>query len=293
MSTIPFDQMHGFIWVNGQSIDWQDAKIHVLTHGLHYGSSVFEGIRVYNGKPFKLKEHLERLHHSAKCLGFEVPFSIEQLCQATIKQIDLNNIKNGYVRPVAWRGTETMLIGGGSKIANVAIAAWSTFEDKRKDLRTNGTRMCISKWRKPNPDASPYSSKAASIYTLCTIAKNDATTQGFDDAIMLDSEDNVTEGTTSNIFFIKDEKLFTPIPDRFLNGITRQTVIKLANDLGYEVSEIKISLDSIKNYDSAFLTGTAIEIMQIKEIDKKEFTINHPVYKRLCDEFTNLVMSSI
>jgi branched-chain amino acid aminotransferase len=198
-----FEKMDGKIWYNGEVIDWRDAKIHTLTHGLHYGSSVFEGIRIYNSRPFKVREHLDRLHHSAECLGFTIPFSTDQLVEATHTQIEMNKINDGYARPFAWRGTESMLIAGGSKVANTAIAVWPTFESDRKALRERGSRLCISTWRKPAANASPYSAKAASIYTLCTIVKNQATELGYDDALMLDGSGNITEGTTSNFFLIK------------------------------------------------------------------------------------------
>lgn len=285
--------MQGFIWINGQSVDWHDANIHVLTHGLHYGSSVFEGIRVYDFKPFKALEHMERLHHSAQCLGFKIEYSPQDLVSVTHEQIALNKIANGYVRPVAWRGTETLLIGGGSKIANVAIAVWESFEGKRQEMRERGSKMHISKWRKPNPDASPYTAKAASIYTLCTLAKNDATAAGFDDAVMLDSNGNITEGTTSNIFFIQGNTLITPLPDRFLNGITRQTLIGIARSRGYQVVETKVAAQDLEKIDAAFLTGTAIELMQINSIEQKQFTLNHPIYLDLSDAFSAFVKDTI
>ena len=288
MAQIPIDELQGLIWLNGKIVDWQNAKVHILTHGLHYGSSVFEGIRVYQGNAFKLNEHLSRLYHSAECLRFNIPYNIDELTFATNEQIQLNNITNGYIRPFAWRGTETLLISGGGKTANVAIAVWPIFEDSRSDIRERGIRMNISSWRKPAPNASPYTAKAASIYTLSTIVKNDAQSAGYDDSIMLDAASNVTEGTTSNIFFLKNNELHTPVADCFLNGITRQTIIKIATDKGYKTYERKIHIDEIASFDAAFLTGTAIEIMPIDCIEQHMFNTKHPITAVLTQAYLKL-----
>jgi len=291
MSQLPFDQREGKIWYNGQIVDWKDAKLHVLTHGLHYGSSVYEGIRVYNYKPFKLKEHIERLEHSSKCLGFELPYSVGEMCEHFLEQVKLNDIANGYGRPAAWRGSETMLIGGEGTKINLIIAVWKSFENKRNELRENGIRLCVSKWKKPNADASPYSAKCAGIYTLCTIVKNDAVANGFDDAILLDSRGFVTEGTTSNIFFIYGNELHTPLADCFLNGITRQTFIQIAKSNDIKVVERHISIEDAKKADAAFLTGTAIETTPVKSIDEKVYNISDTMYKMLAEEYSKLVNS--
>lgn len=284
----PFDQRDGYIWLNGEMLPWQDAKIHTLTHGLHYGSSVFEGIRVYNYKPFKLKEHLERLIHSAKTLGFAIPYTLEELEQHTLEVIKLNDIKNGYFRPAAWRGSETMLIGGTNANAYVLLSGWAEFENKRLELRERGVRLTISNWRKPDANASPYSAKAASIYTLCTIVKNDATANGFDDALMLDSQNNITEATTSNFFLIINDELHTPVPDRFLNGITRQTVIQIANTIGVKVVERYISQEDLRTAQSAFLTGTAMELTPIASINDVTYDHKHQLFAKFCDEYEKL-----
>ncbi len=291
MAQIPFDQRDGKIWYNGQIVDWKDAKLHVLTHGLHYGSSIYEGVRIYNYKPFKLKEHMERLKHSANCLGFELPYGVNELCEKFLEQIALNDIANGYGRPAAWRGSETMLIGGEGTKINVILAVWKSFENKRNELRENGIRLCISKWRKPNADSSPYSAKCAGVYTLCTIAKNEAVGNGFDDALLLDSRGFITEGTTSNVFFIYGNELHTPTADCFLNGITRQTFIHIAKEKNIKVVERHISLDEAKKADSAFLTGTAIETNPIKSIDDKEYSLSNEIYKLLSNEYSKLVNS--
>lgn len=291
MTQIPFDKMTGQLWFDGQSLDWQRAQIHVLTHGLHYGSSVFEGVRIYEGKPFKLVDHLERLHYSANCIGFEIPYSVEQLKEAFMEQLELNKVSNGYGRPAAWRGSETMLIGGeGTKIHTI-LAVWKSFESRRNDIRERGIKMCISKWRKPNADASPYSAKAASIYTIGTIVKNEAASKGFDDSLMLDSKGNITEGSTSNVFFVFGNELHTPLPDCFLNGITRQTIIQIAKKLGITVKERHIPLDDIKDATAAFLTGTAIEMMPIQLIENLNFELNNELTNKLAQEYAKLVNS--
>lgn len=289
MNTVPFDKRQGKAWVNGEITDWQDAKIHILNHGLHYGSSVYEGIRVYNHIPFKVHEHMQRLLDSANEIGFSLPYSVAQLTDACLEQISLNNIANGYVRPIAWRGSETMLIGGKDCSINTAVFVWSSFESARNTLRETGIRLTISKWRKPRPDASPFRAKAASIYTLATMIKNEAENRGFDDALVLDDAGNITEATTSNFFTIKNSKLYTPTPDCFINGITRQTIIEVARDLNIEVIEGKITPEFVQSADSCFLTGTAIEIMPIKQIDEFLYDINHPMLQILTTAFKNAV----
>jgi branched-chain amino acid aminotransferase len=289
MAQIPFDKITGKIWLNGESIDWQEAKIHILTHGLHYGTSVFEGIRVYDGKPFKLHEHMIRLKHSADVLGMNIDYSADELDKAAMEQIEANEIQNGYMRPVAWRGSEEMLIGGASCTTNVAIAVWKSFESKRSETRDRGIKLTISKWRKPQKDSSPFTTKAASIYTLASMVKNEAVNMDFDDGLMLDEHKNVTEASTSNIFFIKGNELHTPYPDCFLNGITRQTVVDIAAEHEIKLYERFIKQDDIQNFDAAFLTGTAIEIMPIQCIDNKEFETQHELIKFISNKYSQLV----
>lgn len=283
-----FDNRAGKIWYDGEFEEWKDSKIHILNHGLHYGSSVFEGIRVYDSQAFKLKEHMERLHASAKYLKFEIPYSVNELVEKALELIKKNNVKNGYMRPIAWRGCETMLIGGNGTKIHTAIAVWESFEIGRVTTRERGINMCISSWRKPSADSSPCHSKAASIYTLATIIKIDAQDAGFDDALMLDSADNITEATTSNFFAIINNELHTPIPDCFLNGITRQTIIQVAKAAGIKVYERHIKVEELKKAEACFLTGTAIEIMPVKKIDNLEFNINHTMILKLSEEFSKL-----
>lgn len=285
MQQIPFDQRDGYIWFDGEMVDARQAKLHVLSHGLNYGTTVFEGLRIYSGTPFKLREHMERLHHSANVLGFKIPYTVEQLCEEAWNVTRANNLQMGYIRPLAWRGTETMVIDGNGTTIHTAIAAWPTMSHIRSEQRDRGITLTVSNWRKPAANASPYNTKAVSIYTLSSIVKTQANNQGFDDGIMLDSHGNVCEGSTSNIFFIFGQELHTPIPDCFLNGITRQTVITLARELGIKVVERYIKQEEMQKADGCFLTGTAIEIMPISLIDDLQFDKSHPMITLLHDTF--------
>ena len=229
MEMVPYDKRTGKIWFNGETVNWQDAKIHVLNHGLHYASCVFEGERVYDGEIFKLEEHTDRLFYSADRLGIKVPFTKNEINEACKKIILIQKVKNGYVRPVIWRGSEMMAISAQKNKVNVAIASWewgSYFDPK---LKIDGIKLNISKWRRPAPNTIPWDTKAAGLYMICTLSKHEAEAQGFTDSMMLDYEGNVAEATGANIFFkTKDNELHTPIPDSFLDGITRRSVIEIA-----------------------------------------------------------------
>lgn len=256
------------VWMDGTIMPTAEAKISVMTHALHYGSSAYEGIRIYNYIPFKLEEHLQRFIHSANTLGMKIPYTITEIREACLRVTKDNDVKNGYMRPLVWRGQgDTMVISGASCPIHTLISAWSSFEAKRSDLRAKGLNLHISSWRKGTAQTSPCTAKVASIYTMSTMIKNEAEANGFDDAIILDLYDNITESSTSNLFFIKGEKLITPIPDCFLDGITRQTIIKeVAPKLGLRVEERHIKLEEIKEFDGAFSTGTAAELTPISSI---------------------------
>lgn len=288
-----FSDRDGLIWMDGKLLEWRDSNIHVLSHGLHYASSAFEGIRVYDNKPFKLNQHIARLFHSADVLGLKIKFSVLELEDACKQVVKENNIINGYIRPFIWRGTETMLISGGSEDAHVAIAAWPVFEEKRQELRERGAKLIISKWKKPNADSSPYTTKASCIYTLATMAKNEAIANGADEALMLSSDEYLTEATTANLFLIKNNELHTPIPDCFLDGITRQTIIELAQKKGIPVYQRRISRDELSEFEAAFLTGTAIEMMPIRSIVNFEFDIFHPLIHDLIKDYSELVRANV
>ena len=274
METIPYDKRSGKIWFNGTAVDWKDAKIHVLNHGLHYASCVFEGERVYDGEIFKLREHTERLFYSAKRMGIEVPYSIDEIDDACKKIVNIQNVKNGYVRPVIWRGSEMMAISAQKNKINVAIATWewgSYFDPKQK---LNGIKLNISSWRRPSPNSIPWDTKAAGLYMICTLSKHEAERDGFTDSLMLDHEGNIAEATGANIFFKNEEgEIHTPIPDSFLDGITRRSVIEIAKLKGIKVIERKIAPEEMKNFVGCFLTGTAAEVTPVSKIDKYEFKV--------------------
>ena len=274
METIPYDKRSGKIWFNGTAVEWKDAKIHVLNHGLHYASCVFEGERVYDGEIFKLREHTERLFYSAKRMGIEVPYSIDEIDDACKKIVNIQNVKNGYVRPVIWRGSEMMAISAQKNKINVAIATWewgSYFDPKQK---LNGIKLNISSWRRPSPNSIPWDTKAAGLYMICTLSKHEAERDGFTDSLMLDHEGNIAEATGANIFFKNEEgEIHTPIPDSFLDGITRRSVIEIAKLKGIKVIERKIAPEEMKNFVGCFLTGTAAEVTPVSKIDKYEFKV--------------------
>ena len=274
METIPYDKRAGKLWFNGVAVDWKDAKIHVLNHGLHYASCVFEGERVYDGKIFKLSEHTERLFYSAKRMGIEVPYSISEINDACNKIVNIQNVKNGYVRPVIWRGSEMMAISAQKNKINVAIATWewgSYFDPKQK---LNGIKLNISSWRRPSPNSIPWDTKAAGLYMICTLSKHEAEKEGFTDSLMLDHEGNIAEATGANIFFKnKEGEIHTPIPDSFLDGITRRSVIGIAKSKGITVVERKIKPEEMKSFEGCFLTGTAAEVTPVSKIDKYDFKV--------------------
>ena len=274
MEQIPFDKRAGKIWFNNELVDWSSAKVHVLNHGLHYASCVFEGERVYDGNIFKLSEHTERLFHSAKRMEIKIPYSQSEINQACNQIVSMQNVKNGYVRPVVWRGSEMMAISAQKNKTNVAIATWewgSYFDPK---LKLKGIKLNISKWRRPNPNSVPWDTKASGLYMICTLSKHEAESQGFTDSLMLDHDGNVAEATGANIFFKdKEGSLHTPIPDSFLDGITRRCVIDLAKSKKIKVIEKKIKPVEMSNFVGCFLTGTAAEITPVSQIDKFNFSV--------------------
>ena len=288
MAALPFDDRDGFIWFDGKLVDWRAAGIHVLTHGLHYGSCVFEGERVYNGKVFKLREHSQRLLESAKILGFEVPFTVEQIDEATLDTIKANNIVDGYVRPVAWRGSEMMGVAAQSSRIRVAIATWSWPSYWSPEARMRGIRLNMSEWKRPHPETAPTKAKAAGLYMICTMSKHKAEGDGFEDSLMLDWRGQVAEATGANVFFVFGNELHTPLPDCFLNGITRQTVIDLAKARGIAVVERPIMPEEMTQATECFLTGTAAEVTPVREIGPYSFTPGD-ITKQLIADYDALV----
>lgn len=272
MAMLPFDDRDGTIWFDGKLVPWRDAKIHVLTHALHYASCVFEGERVYGGKIFKLREHSERLINSGKLLGFDVPLSaaaIDEACNAVVKA---NNIVDGYVRPVAWRGAEQMGVAAQQTKIHVAVAVWEWPSYFSPEAKMKGIRLTMSKWARPAPNTAPTASKAAGLYMICTLSKHAAEAEGYDDALMLDYRGQIAEATGANIFLIIDGELHTPKPDCFLDGITRRTVIELAKKRGIKVVERAIMPDELGKAQEVFLTGTAAEVTPVGEIGQYRFT---------------------
>lgn len=272
MSMIPFDARDGVIWFNGELVPWQDAKLHVLTHGLHYASAVFEGERSYGGHVFKMTEHHERLKASAELLGFSLPYSVADIDQAAMAVLKENGIVDGYVRPIAWRGSEMMGVSAQNNRINVAVAAWEWPAYFSPEARLKGIRMTMADWRRPAPDTAPTRSKAAGLYMICTLSKHAAEAKGYNDALMLDYRGQIAEATGANIFLVQDGKLHTPTPDCFLDGITRRTVIDLARERGYEVIERAIMPEELGKTQEVFLTGTAVEVTPVAEIDDYKFT---------------------
>ena len=271
---IPYDKRDGKIWYNSELVNWSDVKLHVLSHGLHYASCVFEGERVYDGEIFKLEEHTSRFFHSAKRMGFEIPYSEDQINKASKNIISVQKVENGYVRPIAWRGSEMMAISAQQTKIHVAIATWewgSYFDPK---LKVEGIKLNISKWKRPAPDTIPWDTKASGLYMICTLSKHEAERDGYTDSLMLDHEGNVAEATGANIFFKdKDGNLHTPTPDSFLDGITRRTVIDIAKSKNIKVIERKITPDELKNFTGCFLTGTAAEVTPVSKIANYNFKV--------------------
>ena len=288
MEPIPFDKRSGKIWFNGEAINWADVKIHVLNHGLHYASCVFEGERVYDEEIFKLEEHTERLFHSASRLGFKIPYNQETINKACKDIVKIQKVKNGYVRPVAWRGSEMMAISAQQTKIHVAIAAWEWGTYFAKDIKMKGIKLDISKWRRPHPSMAPCKTKAAGLYMICTLSKHNAESKGFHDSLMLDHAGNVAEATGANIFFVKEKELHTPTPDCFLDGITRKTIIEIAKNKGLVVFERTIKVEELKNFEGCFLTGTAAEVTPVSQIDNYQFKVVN-IIKDLSDAYQSLV----
>ena len=288
MEIIPFDKRIGFIWYNGEFVEWQNATTHVLNHGLHYASCVFEGLRVYGEKIFKLEQHTDRLFHSAERMGMSIPFSKEELNFAQEETIKKMNIKYGYVRPVAWRGSEMMAVSAQKNKINVAVATWEWPSYFSKEDRLKGIALQTAIWRRPAPDTIPTDAKAAGLYMICTLSKHEAEKNGYSDALMLDYKGRISESTGSNIFFVINGEIHTPIPDCFLNGITRQTVIDIAKSQNINVIEREIYPDEIKNADEIFLTGSAVEVKPVGKIDDQIFNVGE-VTKTVSDLYMKTV----
>ncbi len=285
-----FDDQDGKIWFNGEMRPWRECTLHVLSHGLHYASSVFEGERVYSGQVFKLREHSQRLIDSATALGFVIPYSLEQIEQATRDTVAEQGYPDAYVRPVAWRGSEMMGVSSNREdsLINFAIAVWEWPSYFSPEARMKGIRLQTSKWKRPSPETEPVHCKAAGLYMICTLSKHAAEADGYEDALMLDWRGRIAETTGANIFLVQDGVLHTPIPDCFLDGITRRTVIGLAKDRGMEVIERALMPDEFERTDEVFVTGTAVEVTPVGEIDDFSFQVGS-ITRTLMEDYDALV----
>ncbi len=290
MSALPLEDRDGVIWLDGELVPWREARIHVLTHSLHYGSAVFEGERVYNGKIFKLREHSARLLASAKILGYEVPYSVEEIEAASRLVVEKNNISGGYVRPLAWRGSEVIGVSAKGARIHVAVAAFPWGAYYGEEALRNGIRLKTSAWRRPSPDSAPTASKAAGLYMICTMSRDAAEAAGYQDALMLDYRGQVAEATGANIFLVIDGQIHTPTPDCFLDGITRRTVMDLARKRGYEIIERAIFPEELSKAQEIFLTGTAVEVIPIGMIDELKFSVG-PITKQLQADYKELTQT--
>ncbi len=272
MSIIPFDQREGSIWFDGKMVPWKDAKIHVLTHGLHYASSVFEGERAYAGKIFKSKEHTQRFRNSANIMDFDLPYTDEEILAAKDAVVKANGGGDQYVRPVAWRGSEMMAVAAQHNTIHVAIATWAWPSMFDPETKMKGIRLDIADYRRPDPLCAPVHAKAAGLYMICTISKHKAENKGYADAMMLDWQGRVAECTGANIFFVKDGEIHTPIADCFLNGLTRQSVIAIARAQGMTVNERRIMPDELTSMNECFIVGSAAEVTPVAEVGPYKFT---------------------
>ena len=287
-----FADRDGWIWLDGEMVPWRDAQVHVLTHALHYASSVFEGQRAYNGVIFKLHEHSERLRRSAELLGFELPWSVEEIEAACKQVLKANELSDAYMRPVAWRGAESMGVAPGNTRPHLAIAAWQwgKYYDPRQS--ENGIRLEIAPWRRPAPYTAPTASKAAGLYMICTLSKQHAEQHGYNDALMLDWRGRVAEATGANVFFVGDGALYTPVPDCFLDGITRRTIMDLARQRGVEVIERAIWPEELENFQQMFLTGTAVEVTPVGSAGPWTFEVGD-LTRQLSKDYDDLVNGRI
>jgi len=292
MTIIPFDDRDGWIWMNGEFLPWREAKVHVLTHGLHYGSCVFEGERLYDGEIFKLTPHTKRLFRSAEILEMEIPFTVAEIDAACKETVARMGFENAYVRPVAFRGPEQMGVAGLGTRTHVAIAAWEWPSYFDPEVKRRGIRMMHAPYARPAPNSAPTEAKAAGLYMICTLSKDAAARAGYSDALMLDYRGYVAEATGANIFFVQDGVIITPLADCFLNGLTRQTVIELARARGFEVVERHIKPEEMTQFSECFITGSAAEVTPVSEIGEYRFTPGN-VSLSLMEDYGQLVRGKL
>jgi branched-chain amino acid aminotransferase len=282
-----YDDRDGLIWFDGKMVPWREANVHVLTHALHYASSVFEGQRAYGGEIFRLTDHSKRLKKSGELLGFEIPWSVEEIDHACRQVLEASGLDDCYMRPLAWRGSEQMGVSAQNSKIHLAIAAWPWGAYFGEEAIMKGLRLDISPWRRPAPYTAPVESKASGLYMICTLARHQAQAKGYDDALMFDWRGQVAEGTGANAFFVKEGKLHTPTPDCFLNGITRQTVIELARKRGIDVVERAIWPEELEGFEQFFLTGSAAEVTPVAEAGPWRFEVGE-MTKQLRRDYLDL-----
>lgn len=285
MSLLPYDDRDGLIWFDGAFVPWRDAKVHTICHGLHYGSAVFEGVRMYKGKIFKLEEHTERLFKSAEYLGMKILFTPDEINQACIDACAKNEVVDGYIRPIAWRGSEEMGISAQRTQTHVAIATWDWPSYFPKEIKEKGIALKTTHWKKPAPDTAPCFSKASGLYMINTLAKHEAESEGYQDVLMHDYRGYVAESSGANIFMVKGGVIYTPIADCFLNGITRATVFEMAEAAGLTLKEVRIMPDELLEADEIFITGTAVEVTPIGRIDETLFNVG-PITRQMMSAYT-------
>jgi branched-chain amino acid aminotransferase len=288
MSMLPYDDRDGWIWLDGQFTPWREAKAHVLTHGLHYASAVFEGERMYGGEVFKLAEHTARLFHSARILDFEIPFTEDEINAATLAACAKNNLVDCYIRPIAWRGSEIMGVAAQASRIHVAIAVWEWPSYFNPEEKRRGIEMTWAKYKRPSPETAPTASKAAGLYMICTLSKHAAEREGFADAMMVDYRGYVAEATGANVLFVEDGVLVTPIADCFLDGITRRSVMVLARSKGFEVVERHIRPEELAGFSECFIVGTAAEVTPVSRVGDYRFRPG-AISLSLMDDFAKLV----
>ncbi len=288
MATIPLDDRDGFIWMDGKMVPWREAKVHFVTHTLHYGSGVFEGIRAYGGHIFKLREHSQRLLDGCKIMDIKCPYTLEEINRACEETVKINKVNDGYLRPLIWRGSEALGVTAQSNKIHLAVASWEWPSYFSPELQQKGISLITSKWKRPSPESAPVHAKAVGLYMICTLSKHAAEAAGFNDSLMLDYRGQVAELTGANFFMIKNGEIHTPTPDCFLDGITRRTVMDLARQHGIKVIERAIMPEDLKTIDECFATGTAAEVTPIGRIDDIIYKVG-PISKMLREEYGKLV----
>jgi branched-chain amino acid aminotransferase len=285
---VPFDDRDGSIWMDGEFVPWREAKVHVLTHALHYASCVFEGERLYNGAIFELRQHTERLFRSAEVLDFEIPYSVDEIERATVETAERLGLADAYVRPLAWRGAEQIGVSAPRSRIHVAIASWAWPSYYDPEQKMKGVRLARAKYRRPSPETAPTGAKAAGLYMICTLSKHAAEREGYADALMLDWRGYVAEATGANVFLVRDGVIHTPTPDCFLDGITRRSVMALARQRGFEVIERHIGDDELSTFNECFITGTAAEVTPVSEVGEHRY-VPGEVCRALVEDYGRLV----